>query len=139
MRFFHCFAALHCLLFAIMSQSISTGYIPRATPGDSLEKVAWGVGIWLLKVARRPGIRQGPGFCGKFKLCLTPYKCVLRRQFVFLVFNNFSGTSCIKVGLDVRISLVRVVSTGGKPPPLKKFFLKKLKAISNTDHILRRY
>ena len=27
-------------------------------------------------------------------------------------FNNFSETHCIKVGLDVRISVVRVLSTG---------------------------
>ena len=50
-----------------MSQSIPTGYIlPRATPVDSLKKIAPGVGIWLLKVARGPEIRQGLGFCGKW-------------------------------------------------------------------------
>ena len=48
-----------------MSQSIPTGYIPQATLGDELKKRARGVGIWLLKLARGPGIRQGPGFCGK--------------------------------------------------------------------------
>ena len=52
-------------------------------------------------------------------------------------FNNFSETHCIKAGLDVRISLVGVVSTGrGEEAPQKnkKFFLKKkFKAISNTD------
>ena len=31
-------------------------------------------------------------------LCQTPYKCVLRRQFVFLVFSNFSETPSTKVG-----------------------------------------
>ena len=52
----------------------------------------------------------------------------------------------MKVGLDVRISLVSVLSAGGggelptslSPPPQKKSFsCKKLKAISNTctDHI----
>ena len=38
-------------------------------------------------------------------------------------FDNFSETHCIKVGLDVRTSLIRVLSTGrGKeaPPPPKK-------------------
>ena len=40
-----------------------------------------------------------------------PYKCVHRRRFVFPVFfvffsNNFSETPCMKVGFDVRISLV---------------------------------
>ena len=58
---------------------------------------------------------------------------------MFLVFNNFSETPCMKVGLDVRISLVRVLFTGGgasRPPPPKVFPKKiKLEAISNTDHI----
>ena len=50
---------------------------------------------------------------------------------MFLVFNNFSETTCMKVDLDVRISLVRVLSSGGKLPPTpsqKKFFLKKIKS-----------
>ena len=34
----------------------------------------------------------------------TPYKCVRRRRFVFLVFSNFPETSCMKVSFDVRIS-----------------------------------
>ena len=34
----------------------------------------------------------------------TPYKCVHRRRFVFLVFSNFSKTPCMKVGFDVRIT-----------------------------------
>ena len=38
---------------------------------------------------------------------------------MFLIYNNFSETPCMKVGLDVRILLVRVLSTGGLPP--KKF------------------
>ena len=47
---------------------------------------------------------------------------------MFPVLNNFSETPCMKVGLDVRISLVKVLSTGGgrgifppnvsSPPPL---------------------
>ena len=46
----------------------------------------------------------------------------------------------MKVGLEVRISLTSVLSTGrgggGKLPAApKKFFLQKIKAISNTDHI----
>ena len=52
---------------------------------------------------------------------------------MFSVFINFSETHFAKVGLDVRISLVKVLSTGrGRklPPPPKK---KKEKAISNTD------
>ena len=36
----------------------------------------------------------------------TPYKCVHRRQYVFLVFSNFSETPRMKVGFDVRISPV---------------------------------
>ena len=36
----------------------------------------------------------------------TPYKCVHRRRFVFLVFSNFSETPCMKVGFDVKISPV---------------------------------
>ena len=36
----------------------------------------------------------------------TPYKCVHRRRFVFLVFSSFSETPYMKVGLDVRISPV---------------------------------
>ena len=67
---------------------------------------------------------------------------------MFPVFNNFSETPCTKVGLDVRIPLIRVLSTGGwekllpkrlisPPPQIKnKFFLKKnLNAISNVDLI----
>ena len=38
---------------------------------------------------------------------------MLRRRFGFPVLNNFSETPCIKVGWDVRISLVRVLSAGG--------------------------
>ena len=55
-----------------------------------------------------------------------PYKCVLRRRFVFPVFNNFSETHCMKVSLDVRIFLLRL--GGGKklplplPPPPKNSF-----------------
>ena len=46
----------------------------------------------------------------------------------------------MKVGLEVRISLVIVLSTGGgggsfPPPSKKRFSCKNLKAISNTDHI----
>ena len=48
---------------------------------------------------------------------------------MFHVFNNFSETHCMKVGLDVRISLVRVLSTGrgeeAPPPPKKKVFPEK--------------
>ena len=33
---------------------------------------------------------------------------------MFPVFNNFSETPCMKVGLDVRISSVRDLSTGGE-------------------------
>ena len=61
-----------------------------------------------------------------------PIKCVLKRRFVFPVFNNFSERHCMKVGLDVKIPLVRVLSTGGwgeaspqasyLPPPQKKNF-----------------
>ena len=49
---------------------------------------------------------------------------------MFLVFNNFSEKPCMKAGLDVRISPVRVLSNGGKlpPPPEKKLFLKKIKS-----------
>ena len=36
---------MYLLASGIMSQSIPTGYIPRATPGDSLKKIARGVGI----------------------------------------------------------------------------------------------
>ena len=45
----------------------------------------------------------------------------------------------MKVGLEVRISLISVLSTGqGRgelPAAPKMFFLQKIKAISNTDHI----
>ena len=59
---------------------------------------------------------------------------------MFPVFNNFSETSCMKVGLCVRTSLVRALSTGAKlpskrlippPPPKKKVFPeKKIKSYS---------
>ena len=61
---------------------------------------------------------------------------------MLLVSNNFSETTCMKVGLQVRISLVSVLSTGGGEasplsPPKKKFFLQKIKShlILNADHI----
>ena len=48
---------------------------------------------------------------------------------MFPVFNNFSKTHCMKVGLDVRIFLVRVLSTGrgeeAAPPSQKKVFPEK--------------
>ena len=53
---------------------------------------------------------------------------------MFPVLYNFSETPCMKVSLDVRISLVRVLSTGGRgsfpsnvsfPPPKKKSFPEK--------------
>ena len=61
---------------------------------------------------------------------------------MFPTFNNFSETPCIKVGLDVRIPLIRVLSTRGwgeaspqtshlpPPPPKKVFPEKNLNAIS---------
>ena len=46
----------------------------------------------------------------------------------------------MKVGLEVRISLVSVLSTGGElPTPKKSFSCKKLNVISNTDHNWQRY
>ena len=84
-----------------MSQSIPTGYIPPANPRRFAQKNCPGKSRFdFWKVSRGPRVRHGLGFCGKFKLCLTPYKCVLRRRFVFLVFNNFSETPCMKAGLD---------------------------------------
>ena len=46
---------------------------------------------------------------------------------MFSVFNNFSETPYMKVGLDVRISLVRDLSAGGGrgASPLKKVFPEK--------------
>ena len=45
----------------------------------------------------------------------------------------------MKVGLEVRISLISVLSTGrgggGASRRPKNVFLQKIKAISNTDHI----
>ena len=61
------------------------------------------------------------------------------------VFDNFSETLCMKVGLDVKIPLIRFLSTGGwgeaSPkrlifPPQKNVFPEKnLNAISNVDLI----
>ena len=52
---------------------------------------------------------------------------------MFPIFTNFSETPCMNVGLDVKISLIRVLSTGGgtggKLPPPKKISLKKYKKI----------
>ena len=45
---------------------------------------------------------------------------------MFPVVNNYSETPCMKVGLDVRISLVRALSTGGGG---------RGEAISNSDLI----
>ena len=74
------------------------------------------------------------GILWKVQTMLNANKCVLTRRFVLLVFNNFSETPCMKVGLEVRISLVSVLSTGGGKAQKKSFACKKLKAISNTDH-----
>ena len=55
-------------------------------------------------------------------MCTQEAICVLHFS------NNFSETHCIKVGLYVRISVVRVLFTRRgeeAPPPKKKFFLKK--------------
>ena len=72
------------------------------------------------------------------QMCAQEAICVPR-------FKQFSETPCMKVGLGVMISLVRVLSTGGGGNfpqtshllPLKKkvFPEKKLKDISNTDLI----
>ena len=136
------------IMWLLCLSQFQLGTSPLGNLWGFAQKIAQGVGIWLLKAAWGPGIWQGSGFCGKFKLW-----CVLKRRFVFPVLNNFSETPCIKVGLDVRIPLIRVLSTGGwreaspqtshlpPPPPKKrKFFLKKnLNAISKVDLIWRRY
>ena len=72
---------------ALMSQSIPTGYIPRGLA----KKLARGVGIWLLKFARGPGIRQKPGFCGKWKwnfkiIAWIKFLQVKTKQVEFLTF-----------------------------------------------------
>ena len=54
------------------------------------------------------------------------------------VFNNSPETPCMKVGLDARISLVRLLSAGGRGRKflkIKFFHDKKPKAISNTNLI----
>ena len=43
----------------IMSQSIPTGYIPPGSPWGLAQKIAQGVGIWLLKVAPGPEFDKG--------------------------------------------------------------------------------
>ena len=137
--------SLNILVGSCLSQfQLGTSPPPPATPGDSLKKIARGVGIWLLKVARGPGIRQRPGFCGKFKLCLTLYKCVLRRRFEFLVFNKFNFWDTLYEGWFGSKDFIRQCSIywgelPASPPQKKSFFCKKLKAVSNTDHIWRRY
>ena len=49
---------------------------------------------------------------------------------MFPVFNNFSETPCMKVGLDVGISLITVLSTGGKLPPKRLIFPPPKKSFS---------
>ena len=74
------------------------------------------------------------GVLWKVQTVLNAIRFVLKKRFVFLVFKQFSETPCMKVGLEVRISLVSVLSTGGAshPPPLppkkKKIFLQKIKS-----------
>ena len=53
--------------YGALSQSIPSGYIPPGNPRGLAQNTCPGVEIWLLKVARGPGIRQGPGFCEKWK------------------------------------------------------------------------
>ena len=76
------------LKLQLMSQSIPTGYSPRATPGDSLKKLPGGRDL-TFESCVGPGIGQGQGFYAKCKLCLTSYKCVLRSRYVFLVLTIF--------------------------------------------------
>ena len=66
--------------------------------------------------------------------------CAQKAICVLPIFNNFSETPCMKVGMDLMILLIRVLSLGGwgeaspqtshLPPPPKKrkvFPEKKLK------------
>ena len=65
----------------LMSQSIPTGYIPPGNLRELAQKTCPGVGIWLLKVARGVGIRQGPGFCGKCKWNFQKIACSVDQIF----------------------------------------------------------
>ena len=104
-----------------MPQSIPTGYIPRATPGDSLKENCPGSRDLTFESylgagnSTRAGIlwnqssnyaKRHINVCSGDDLC-SPF------------FNIIFETPCMKVGLDVRISLVRVLSFGGrgKLPP----------------------
>ena len=53
------------------------------------------------KIAKLNGEHYNVDF--QFKLCQMPYKCALRKKFVFPFVSNFSETPCVKIGFDVRI------------------------------------
>ena len=81
-------------------------------------------------------VEQGPGFCVKFKLCLTPYKFVLRKQFVFLIFEQFFWDTLYEgwFGSEDFTRKCSIYWGGGGggashlTPPPKKVFIAKSKS-----------
>ena len=74
----------------VMSQSIPTGYIPPGNPGGFAQKNCPGGRDLTFEGFPGAGNSTRAGILWKVQNMLMPYKCVLRRQFVFLVFNNFN-------------------------------------------------
>ena len=73
-----------------MSQSIPTGYIPPGQPPGIRSKKLPGDRDLTFESFPGAGNSTRAGILWKVQTMLTSYKCVLRRQFVFLVFNNFN-------------------------------------------------
>ena len=122
----------------IMSQSIPTGYIPPGKPRGFAQKNCPGGRDLTFESCPGAGNSTRAGIFWNVQTMLNACSggdlC-----FSFLTIL-ISETPCMKVGLEVRISFVSILSTGGgsfppPSPPKKSFFLNKLKAISNTDHI----
>ena len=77
-----------------VSSQFQLGTSPPVNPRGLAQKTCPGVGIWLLKVAWRPGIRQGPDICGKWKwnfekIAWIRFLQVKKKQADFWPFSRF--------------------------------------------------
>ena len=114
-----------------MSQSIPTGYIPPSNPWGFAQRNC--PGGRDLTVESCPGdweFDKGQDFVESSNHAKRHINVCSGGDLCSPFFNNFSETHCIKkVGLDVRISLVRVLSTEREeeapPSPKKKVFPEK--------------
>ena len=74
----------------LMSQSIPIGYIPPGNPWGFTQKNCPGARDLTFEGFLGAGNSTRAGILWKDQTMLTLYKCVFRRQFVFLISNNFN-------------------------------------------------